>query len=199
MSFSHGVEKRTKDGERDGGTMVDQTRLEKIFNKYGYTDYKWIDPKEILTAHWVRNKCKFGCYNYGKRACCPPNTPPVSECRQFFDEYTTGAIFHFPKAFDKPEDRHEWGHIINEGLLSMEKEVFLSGYQKTFLLLMDNCNLCDECTRFQRDCRNPGSVRPTPEGMAVDVYSTVRKYSFPIEVLSDYSQIMNRYSFLLIE
>jgi len=35
--------------------------------------------------------------------------------------------------------------------------------------------------------------------MAVDVYQTVRQYEFPIQVLSAYSQAMNRYAFLLIE
>jgi hypothetical protein len=35
--------------------------------------------------------------------------------------------------------------------------------------------------------------------MAVDVFSTVRGYGYPIEVLADYSQAMNRYAFLLIE
>jgi hypothetical protein len=35
--------------------------------------------------------------------------------------------------------------------------------------------------------------------MAIDVFATVRKLGFPIEVLSDYSQAMNRYAFLVIE
>lgn len=179
--------------------MADKNKLETIFNKYGYSHVKWIEPREIVTAQWVRNKCKFGCYNYGKRACCPPNTPPVSECRQFFDEYKTGAIFHFPNAFSKPEDRHEWTREINEKLISMEREVFLSGYQKTFLLPAAPCRVCVECTAAREDCENPQSARPTPEGMAIDVYSTVRKYALPIEVVSDYKQTINKYAFLLIE
>ena len=179
--------------------MVNQIKLESIFKKCGYTDFAWVDPKEIVTAQWVRTKCIFGCGNYGKRACCPPNTPSISECRQFFDEYTSAVIFHFPKAFDKPEDRHEWGREINQGLLSMEREVFLSGYQKTFLLPMAPCRVCEECTGVKENCQKPKSARPTPEGMAVDVYSTARKYNFPIEVVSDYSQTMNRYAFLLVE
>ena len=179
--------------------MVDKARLEAIFIKYGYSDFKWMDPPEIVTAQWVRNKCRFGCYNFGKRACCPPNTPPVLECRQFFDEYTTGAIFHFPKAFEKPEDRHEWSLIINEGLMSMEREVFLSGYHKTFLLPMAPCRVCEECTGKKEDCKNPQLPRPTPEGMGIDVYTTVRKYGFPIEVVSDYFKTINKYAFLLIE
>ena len=32
-----------------------------------------------------------------------------------------------------------------------------------------------------------------------DVFTTVRKIGFPIEVLTEYSQAMNRYAFLLIE
>jgi len=35
--------------------------------------------------------------------------------------------------------------------------------------------------------------------MAVDVFSTVTQYDFPIDVLSEYTQAMNRYAFLLIE
>jgi hypothetical protein len=35
--------------------------------------------------------------------------------------------------------------------------------------------------------------------MAIDVFATVRKVGFPIEVLAEYSQEMNRYAFLLIE
>jgi hypothetical protein len=35
--------------------------------------------------------------------------------------------------------------------------------------------------------------------MGVDVYSTARKHDFPIQVLADYSQTVNRYAFLLIE
>jgi len=179
--------------------MVEQTKLESIFNKYECTDFKWIDPKEIVTAQWVRIKCKFGCGNYGKKSCCPPNMPPVSECRQFFDEYTNGVIFHFSNAFNKPEDRHEWGRRINRGLLSVEKEVFLSGYQKTFLFFMASCSFCEECTSVKEHCQDYRSARPTPEGMAVDVYSTVRKYGFPIQVLTDYTQTVNKYAFLLIE
>jgi predicted metal-binding protein len=80
-----------------------------------------------------------------------------------------------------------------------EKAVFIAGYQKAFLLFMDSCGLCAECTGVREECKNPRSARPSPESMAVDVFSTVRQYDYAIEVLSDYSQTMNRYAFLLIE
>jgi len=179
--------------------MNDREKLESVFKKHGCTDFKWIDPKDIVTGQWVRLKCIFGCGSYGNRACCPPNVPSVAECKQFFSEYKTGVIFHFAKTIDKPDDRHALGRKINQGLLSVEREVFLMGHQKAFVLLQGSCNICEECTKVRGDCKDLKSARPTPESMAIDVYSTARKYNFPINVLTDYAQTMNRYAFLLIE
>jgi hypothetical protein len=35
--------------------------------------------------------------------------------------------------------------------------------------------------------------------MGVDVFATVRKHGFPIQVLKDYRDEMNRYAFLLVD
>jgi hypothetical protein len=35
--------------------------------------------------------------------------------------------------------------------------------------------------------------------MGIDVFSTVAKFGFPLQVLSGYEEEMNRYAFLLIE
>jgi len=174
-------------------------RIDALFEQHGFTDFKWISPKEIVVAQWVRMKCKFGCDDYGRRAACPPNTLSVPECRQFFDEYSTAAIFHFEKTAEKPEDRHKWANKVNRKLLELEREVFLAGYQKALLLFMSPCRFCADCSDVRRECKNPESPRPTPEAMAVDVFSTVRQQGYPIEVLTEYSQAMNRYAFLLIE
>jgi len=180
-------------------TTANHAELEALFIKHGYTDFKWIDPKQIVVAQWVRMKCEFGCAGYGKSAACPPNNPSVSECRQFFDEYSSAVVFHFEKQVAKPEDRHPWSRKVNLGLSKLEREVFLSGYRKAFLLFMDSCPLCDECAGRREDCKNRKMMRPSPEGMAVDVFATVRQFGFPIQVLADCSQAMNRYAFLLVE
>ena len=173
--------------------------LEALFEHHGFGDYKWFDPKEIVVSQWVRMKCYFGCPEFGKTATCPPNVPTLSECRDFFLEYSQAVIFHFEKEVKKPEDRHAWTRKINMRLLKLEREVFLSGFQKAFLLFMDSCTLCSPCSGKRDICRYPKQARPAPEAMGVDVFSTVRKVGYPIEVLSDYSQKMNRYSFLMIE
>jgi predicted metal-binding protein len=81
----------------------------------------------------------------------------------------------------------------------LEREVFLSGHQRAFLLFMDSCCLCAECPGTRAGCRSPKLARPTPEAMGMDVFSTVRQCGYPIQVLSDYSQPMNRYAFLLMD
>jgi predicted metal-binding protein len=176
-----------------------QKKLESLFKQFGYTDFKWIRVSDIVVSYWVRMKCLFGCNNYGKNALCPPNIPSIEECQRFFHEYSTGVIFHFQKKLKDPEDRHAWSQKINADLLELEREVFLSGHQKAFLFYMNICKICGECQKRREDCTNPKSARPAPESFGIDVFSTVRKYGYPIEVLSDYSQTMNRYAILLIE
>jgi predicted metal-binding protein len=178
---------------------MNKTQIEALLAEHDVTDYKWLNPADIIVAQWVRMKCTFGCPNYGRNACCPPNMPTVAECREFFDEYDHALVLHFAKALEKPEDRGPWSKQLNQALLRLEREVFMAGYPKAFLLFMDSCRLCDDCVGRRSECKQPKSARPSPESLAMDVFSTVRQCGYPIEVLSDYTQTMNRYAFLLLE
>jgi len=179
--------------------MMDRKKLEERFLAHDFTDFKWLDPQNIVTAQWVRMKCVFGCNEYGQTTTCPPNVPSISECERFFREYKEAVVFHFEKKVDKPEDRFAWTRKINLRLLKLENEIFTSGLEKAFLLFLDSCNICKKCEGTREDCKEPKMARPTPEALGVDVYSTVRQIGYPIQVLSDYEQKMNRYAFLLIE
>jgi predicted metal-binding protein len=77
--------------------------------------------------------------------------------------------------------------------------VFKAGFVKAFLLFFDSCGICPECSGSRTSCKEPKLARPVPEALAVDVFSTVRKLGYPIEVLSEYDQEMNRYAILLID
>lgn len=173
-------------------------KLEATFQQNGFTDFRWIDPNEIVVSQWVRMKCIFGCDEYGRNASCPPNTPSIPECERFFREYGEAAVFHFSKQLEDPDERHQWTRQITIGLLKLERQVFISGYPKTFLLPMDSCCLCKSCADKRTKCKNPKQARPTPESMGMDVFQTVRKIGYTIEVLSDYKKCMNRYAFLMV-
>jgi len=174
-------------------------RFETLFRERGFHDFKWIDGKKIAVGHWVRMKCLFGCKGFAKRACCPPNVPPIDECRAFIGEYSKVAVFHFQKAVASAEQRHVWSREVNSKLLALERELFLSGSYKAFLLPMDACGICAKCAGTRDRCRDPLSARPGPDALGIDVYATARSLGYPIEVLSELTQAMNRYAFLLVE
>lgn len=173
-------------------------RVEDTLQAHGYTDYKWIDPRQIVVAQWVRMKCMFGCGEYGRSGACPPNTPPVEACERFFREYGDALILHFEGRMEKPEDRHAWSAKINAGLVKLERAVFLAGFERAFLLFMDSCCFCRECSGRRETCEQPRMARPAPEAMAVDVYSTVRRFGFEINVRTNYDQTMDRFAFLMV-
>ena len=179
--------------------MADRKALEAIFGENGCDDFKWMDPGEVVVEEWVRFKCVFGCGHYAKAAACPPNLPGLDECRKLFSEYSEAALFHFERTVEKPEDRHAWTRGINESLLAVEKAVFLTGYHKAFVLYIDPCNICGECVPDREDCRHPRNARPSLEGLGANVFETVRKQGYDIDVLSAYDQKMNRFGLLLVE
>jgi predicted metal-binding protein len=178
---------------------MNRHELESLIKEHGLDDFKWIDPKDIVVSQWVRMKCRFGCEGYGTCAVCPPNLPSVEECGRFFSEYGEAALFHCRIAVPDPEDRHEWTKEFNARLLDLERAVFMGGHHKAFVIYVDPCNICAKCMPERIDCVHPRKARPSLEGLGVDVFATVRKYGYDIEVLTDYDQPMNRYGLLLIQ
>jgi len=173
--------------------------LEEIFVKHGFEHFQWISASDIVVAQWVRMKCLYGCGSFGQKGSCPPNTPSVEECREFFREYRDAVVFHIRARLEDPGTRDSFSREVNTRLLEVEREVFLKDFRKAFLLFMDECQLCAKCPGTLDDCVNHKMMRPCPESMGVDVFATVRKHGFPIQVLKDYRDEMNRYAFLLVD
>jgi predicted metal-binding protein len=179
--------------------MAKRELLESLFRRHGLEDFRWVNPQKIVVAEWVRMKCMYGCDQYGKAACCPPNTPSVETCTRFFREYSEAAVFHFVKQVAGTDDRYAWNREVHKKLLGIERAAFLSGFPKAFCLFTGSCANCPECVQTRLDCRNLDLSRPTPEAMAVDVFATVKEVDYPLAVLTNYDQQMNRYAFLMIE
>lgn len=179
--------------------MINKEELGAIFNQHGFTDFKWINTKDIVLAHWVRFRCMFGCPAYGKSCMCPPNVPSIEECKQVISEYNDVALFHFEKKLETPEERKAWSRETAVKMVDLEKTVFLAGYYKALLVSFRSCDLCESCSVNRIECNNPKMARPGADALGIDVYSTARNAGYPINVLKSPSEAMNRYAFLLIE
>ena len=79
----------------------------------------------------------------------------------------------------------------------LEREVFLAGYEKAFAMPSGPCELCDPCP-LQYPCRHPESARPPMEACGIDVYTTVRKFGFPLRMVRSQSEKPNYYALLLL-
>jgi predicted metal-binding protein len=176
----------------------DRSGLQDTFGKHEFREFQWIDPTEIVVSQWVRLKCEFGCEDYGKAA-CPPNLPSIFDCQEFFREYSDAWVFKFTKKSDDTQQNNDWMKKIETKLLNLERAVFLQGHVKAFVLLASNCNLCADCADNREGCNHKRLARPTPEGLGVDVFATVSKLGFPIRVLKDHSEEINRYAILLVQ
>ncbi|MFC2136937.1 DUF2284 domain-containing protein [Bacteroidota bacterium] len=176
---------------------MDKNKVESIITEQGFNDFKWINPQEIIVAQWVRMKCTYGCKDYGKRS-CPPNTPPVNECKDFINEYSDGIIIRVNKYIDKNSYPVEWAKDLTNKLLETERQLFLSGFHKTFLFNYDCCTLCKNCVSNNIDCKDKKNARPSPEAFAIDVFQTVRNAGMKINVIAENPSEINRYAIVLI-
>jgi predicted metal-binding protein len=175
-------------------------KIERMAMEHGFIDFRWINPRRIVTGNWVRMKCQFGCDGYGKGGCCPPEAPSVTDCRKFFDEYKVGLLLHCAVKFENPLLRRRWSRATQKKAVALEREVFLADYPKAFVFPPGGpCRICASCSANRRECKNPYAARPSLEAFAVDVYSTARKMRYPIHVLKGYGEEMNRFGLLLVE
>ncbi len=162
--------------------------------KLGANDAKIIKTDSIITAAWICWKCRYGCDGYNSGLCCPPNSPTYRETRELVDCYKYALLVHFTEDVDNvTEDPIDLTKVIT----TLERDIFLAGYEKAFALGAGPCRLCTECT--MKDCRHPERARPSMESCGIDVFSTVRNNDYRIEVLKDRSYKMNRFCLVLIE
>ena len=178
--------------------MIPKERIESILADQGLADYRWISPKDIVVAQWVRVKCMFGCSDYGTGT-CPPHTPSVDECERFFSEYQSGIMIRLSTFADKDDYPTEWSKAMTKKLLETERKIFLSGHHKAFLFNQTCCTLCKSCSGNRADCKDKSHSRPSPESFAVDVFQTARNAGYEINVVGDNPGEINRFAIIVIE
>lgn len=169
------------------------SRRDKDLNRYirmacerGAADAKIIRASTIVTAPWVRLKCRFGCDLYGIGYCCPPNTPTPDEMRQTTACYTHALLFHCTRLGG-----------ISSTAYELERDIFLDGFYKALGLGSGPCRICRKCP--SRGCAHPDRARPSMEACGIDVFATVRANGFPIEVLKNERCEGNYYGLVLID
>jgi predicted metal-binding protein len=87
---------------------------------------------------------------------------------------------------------------LNEVGLALERELFLAGFHKAWLMGAGPCDFCDACTRGE-DCPTPERARPSMEGCALDVYTTARNAGRHIEVVQTMEDHYRFFALVLVD
>jgi predicted metal-binding protein len=168
---------------------ISNEELRKIARqKTGVKNARIVSPSDVETAPWVRLKCQFGCDGYGQCLVCPPFTPTPDQMRKVLDAYNRGILIHFDSNAD-----------VKAIVADLEREIFLRGAWKAFGLGAGPCYFCKKCPVEEGQCKHAEQARPAMEACGIDVFSTVKKAGFPIEVVRTRRQCPNYYGLILVD
>jgi predicted metal-binding protein len=152
---------------------------------------------KVVVAEWVRMKCLFGCDEPGVHRTCPPNAPPVEQTRRLVAEFER-AILLEAGPFVGAEKSDAESRRLNEVGLALERELFLAGFYKAWLMGAGPCDACGSCTSGE-DCPTPERARPSMEGCGLDVYATARNAGRRIEVVRTRDAEYRFFALVLVE
>lgn len=143
-----------------------------------------VSVEKVLTCtqeEAVRNYCKTGCVNFGKKWSCPPYSKKFSEIVAS-ENYDTVVIIvgHISidemKYISNPYQQVKAANMILKSRCekiarNIEKE--LDGYS----LLSGSCNLCKPCQKkMDLPCKKPSMLRYSLEATGINVEALLEKY-----------------------
>ncbi len=169
--------------------------------KYGIESIKSFKVEKFELGEWVGLKCRYGCSQFGTNWSCPPATPDLSQARAIISEYSLALLltgtqkctnFYVNNSKKRSEQVRYW-----KGTVSIERQLFLHGYDKALSLVAGSCALCKECA-YPEACRFPTEKRPTIESLGIDVIGTLKNLGIDTKVAKDPKELFKYYAVILL-
>lgn len=177
-------------------------KIADLGQNYGIDKIVPLSTKDISVAEWVSLKCKYGCRNFGKSWCCPPETPAPERTRRLTEEYSKALLLsgttrndHFYREGQKKRRAqvNAW-----KGAVAIERRLFLAGYYKAFSLVSERCALCKEC-KYPHECIFPNDRRPSVEACSIDIFQTLKNMGETFHIAQEVTEENPFYSIILLE
>ncbi len=154
----------------------------------GFEHAVLLPASEIVTADWVREKCKSGCRYYGKNLKCPPNGLTAENTANLLASYDYGVVIEgTPPAKD-----------FFLKLLALERKAFLAGFHKALSFGAGHCPFCDPCPG-KGDCLMPDKSRPSMEGSGIDVFETAKNAGISLMPVTEKNGYVKYIGLLLLK
>lgn len=170
--------------------------------EYGLHKIVPFGVEKILLREWVGLKCQYGCPQYNTNWCCPPASPDLEKVEAILAEYSSALLlvgtrhcpdFYSNSAKSRAEQVRYW-----KGTMSLERLLFLKGYDKAFSLVSGTCALCKECS-YPEPCKFPGEKRPPIESFGIDLIGTLQNLGIATPVSQGTDDPFNHYAIILLD
>lgn len=182
------------------GPLLEQ--LHEKGEKYGLESIIAFNIQEIVIANWVCLKCRYGCSQFNSNWSCPPATPKIDEVRELLKEYYIALLLVGSQTcseFYRDTNRKRTDQVRYwKGTVSLERFLFLEGYDKAFGLVSGACSLCKECA-YPEKCRFPMEKRPTVESLSIDLIGTLKNIGIGTPIALDLKESFKYYSIILLD
>ena len=170
--------------------------------QYGVETILPFRVNNIVVAQWVNLKCRYGCSQYKANWSCPPATPDLDEVKTIFSEYSTALLLvgnQNRNDFYKDSNRNRTDQVkFWIGTVSLERMLFLKGYDKAIGLVSGACSLCKQCA-YPDACRFPMEKRPTVESFYIDLVGTLKNLGIDTKVALELHETFKYYSIILLD
>ena len=170
--------------------------------QYGLESIQPFRVKDIVVVQWVNLKCRYGCSQYKSNWSCPPATPDFNEVKTILSEYSTALMLigsQNRNDFYKDSNRNRTDQVKYwKSTVSLERMLFLKGYDKAISLVSGACSLCKKCA-YPGDCRFPMEKRPTVESFYIDLIGTLKVLGIETRVAMKLSETFKYYSIILLD
>jgi len=170
--------------------------------QYGVESILPFEIDKFVVAQWVNLKCRYGCSQYKTNWSCPPATPDFNEVKTILSEYSTALLLvgsQNRNDFYKDSNRNRTDQVKYwKGTVSLERMLFLQGYDKAFGLVSGACSLCKQCA-YPETCRFPMEKRPTVESFYIDLVGTLKNLDIDIKVALELNETFKYYSIILLD
>jgi predicted metal-binding protein len=153
----------------------------------GFVRTTSLEPSGVLTAAWVREKCRFGCAGYDTGAQCPPRSPAPDDTRKLLSGYRRALLVQ-----GEPPTAG-----FHERMLTLERAAFLAGFPRALVFVAGPCRLCPICEPDA--CRRPADARPSMEAAGIDVYGTAEAAGWRLEPVPDRESPVTYLGLLLVD
>ena len=170
--------------------------------QYGLESILPFRVNNTIVAQCVNLKCRYGCSQYKANWSCPPATPDLNEVKGILSEYSTGLMLigsQNRNDFYKDSNRNRTDQVKYwKSTVSLERMLFLKGYDKAISLVSGACSLCKKCA-YPDACKFPMEKRPTVESFYIDLVGTLKNLGIDTKVALDLHETFKYYSIILLD